>query len=92
MCSSDLSVHQRGRWSGSRWAGPGQDSSTPAGAGGAPGPILTHSGSNTMWYCVAWLAPARGLAVLVTTNAGHPPAPRACDEAAEALLQLAGPR
>lgn len=63
-----------------------------AGAGGAPGPILTHSGSNTMWYCVAWLAPARGLAVLVTTNAGHPPAPRACDEAAGALLQLAGPR
>lgn len=61
-----------------------------AGRKGKPGPVLTHAGSNTMWYCVAWLAPERGLAVLVTTNAGHPPAPRACDQAAEALLELAG--
>ncbi len=61
-----------------------------AGREGRPGPVLTHSGSNTMWYCVAWLAPERGLAVLVTTNAGHPPAPAACDEAAGALLELAG--
>lgn len=36
------------------------------------------------------VAPERGLAVLVTTNAGHRPAPRACDQAAEVLLELAG--
>src|SRR5262249_53703034 len=25
----------------------------------AGGDVLTHSGSNTMWYCVVWIAPAK---------------------------------
>ncbi len=44
------------------WAGPG-------------GLVLTHSGSNNAWYCVAWLAPERDLAILVTCNEGDAAAP-----------------
>ena len=53
--------------------------------GWAPGPILTHSGSNTMWYCVAWLAPEIDFAVLVTCNQGD--AAGACDEVAAACIR-----
>jgi CubicO group peptidase (beta-lactamase class C family) len=35
---------------------------------GAGGPALTHAGSNTMWFAVAWLAPAKDFAVLVACN------------------------
>ncbi len=52
----------------------------------AGGTALTHSGSNTMWYAVVWIAPARELAVLVTTNIGGNAAARACDEVAAALI------
>jgi CubicO group peptidase (beta-lactamase class C family) len=45
------------------------------------GSVLTHSGSNTMWYATAWLAPERGFAVLSATNQGGERAGRACDEA-----------
>jgi CubicO group peptidase (beta-lactamase class C family) len=51
------------------------------------GRVLTHAGSNTMWYCVAWVAPKRSLAVLAATNQGGPAADRACDEACAALLR-----
>jgi CubicO group peptidase (beta-lactamase class C family) len=51
----------------------------------APGPILTHNGSNTMWYCVAWLAPAAKFAVLVTSNEGD--ASKACDDVAAACIR-----
>ncbi len=34
----------------------------------AGGRVLTHAGSNTMWFCVTWLAPARDFAVLVTQS------------------------
>ena len=44
------------------------------------GDVLTHSGSNTQWYCTAWLAPERGFAVLAATNQGGERAQRACDE------------
>src|SRR6185436_1954641 len=27
--------------------------------------VLTHSGSNTMWYCVTWIAPEKDFAVLI---------------------------
>ncbi|TVQ52700.1 MAG: class A beta-lactamase-related serine hydrolase [Phycisphaerales bacterium] len=50
------------------------------------GIALTHGGSNTFWYAVAWLAPERDLAVLVATNQGGGRAARACDEATGALL------
>ncbi len=51
------------------------------------GQVLTHSGSNTMWFAVVWLAPERDFAVLVTTNAGTDAAMQACDQAASALIR-----
>ena len=48
----------------------------------AKGPILTHAGSNTMWYCVTWVAPERDFAVLVCTNAAGEEASKGADEAA----------
>jgi CubicO group peptidase (beta-lactamase class C family) len=53
----------------------------------AGGRVLTHSGSNTMWHCVAWLAPDRDFAVLVTCNQGGDAAAKACDDASGALIQ-----
>ena len=53
----------------------------------AGGRALTHSGSNTMWYCTAWFAPARDFAVVVTCNQGGDEASKACDEACWALIQ-----
>ncbi len=50
------------------------------------GRVLTHSGSNTMWFCIAWLAPERDFAVLVMCNQGGDAATKACDEAAGALI------
>jgi CubicO group peptidase (beta-lactamase class C family) len=32
------------------------------------GEILSHDGSNTMWYASAWILPAKNLVVLVTAN------------------------
>ncbi|HUS92452.1 MAG TPA: serine hydrolase domain-containing protein, partial [Phycisphaerae bacterium] len=51
------------------------------------GAVLTHAGSNTMNYAVVWVAPKRDFAVLVATNLGGGPAPKACDEAAWLLIQ-----
>lgn len=56
-------------------------------AEGDHGRVLTHTGSNTMWYCVAWLAPERGFAVLAATNQGGAAAAKACDDAAAALIR-----
>lgn len=53
----------------------------------AGGRALTHSGSNTMWYCTTWLAPERGFAFLVATNQGGAKAAKGCDAAIGALLQ-----
>lgn len=50
------------------------------------GRVLTHSGSNTMWFCVAWLAPEKGFGVLVATNQGGEAAMKAADAAAGALI------
>ena len=51
------------------------------------GDVLTHAGSNTMNYAVVWMAPQRDFAVLVATNQGPKPAPKACDEAAATLIR-----
>ncbi|MGD8451609.1 MAG: serine hydrolase domain-containing protein [Phycisphaerae bacterium] len=53
----------------------------------AGGTALTHAGSNTYWYAVAWLAPKRDFAVLVATNCGTPEAAKACDETAGKLIE-----
>ena len=49
----------------------------------AGGPALTHSGSNTMWSAVAWLAPAKDFAVLVVCNQDND---KACNDAVLALI------
>lgn len=51
----------------------------------AGGAALTHSGSNTMNYCVAWLAPAKGFAVIACTNRGLQTQP--VDEAVGAIIK-----
>lgn len=51
------------------------------------GTVLAHAGSNTMWYCVAWLAPQKNVGFLVTTNCAKPDTARATDEAGELLKQ-----
>ncbi|MGB0953352.1 MAG: serine hydrolase domain-containing protein [Planctomycetota bacterium] len=52
------------------------------------GPLLTHSGSNTWWFCTTWVAPAEGFAVLVGSNRGGDAAARAVDSACWALIQM----
>ena len=49
----------------------------------AGGPALTHSGSNTMWLAIAWLAPAKDFAVLVCCNQFNE---KACNDAVLALI------
>ena len=46
----------------------------------AGGAALTHAGSNTMNYCVAWVAPKKRFAALVATNIAGEAAEKACDE------------
>ena len=55
--------------------------------GWADGRVLTHAGSNTMWFCVVWMVPRKDFAVLVAANQGGEAATKACDEAASALIQ-----
>jgi CubicO group peptidase (beta-lactamase class C family) len=54
--------------------------------GWAGGDALTHSGSNTMWYVVMWLAPEKDFAVVVGTNTGEANAAKGCDDAAAAMI------
>ena len=49
----------------------------------AGGPALTHAGSNTMWYAVAWLAPKKDFAVLVACNQADD---KVCNDAVLALI------
>ncbi|MFZ4572809.1 MAG: serine hydrolase domain-containing protein [Phycisphaerales bacterium] len=51
------------------------------------GTVLTHSGSNTMWFCVTWLSPGKKFGVAVATNTASHDAPKAADEAAWALIR-----
>jgi CubicO group peptidase (beta-lactamase class C family) len=53
----------------------------------AGGNALTHSGSNTMWYVVMWLAPAKDSSVIIATNMGGPDAEKGCDEAASMMIK-----
>ena len=50
------------------------------------GEVLNHAGSNTAWYCVAWVAPKREFFVLVATNCFGTDPPKACDSVAAELL------
>jgi CubicO group peptidase (beta-lactamase class C family) len=55
--------------------------------GWAKGPIISHAGTNTMWYAVVWAAPQDNFAVLVMCNQGGDSAAKACDEAASVLIR-----
>ena len=44
------------------------------------GLALNHAGSNTMNYCVCWLSPQRGTAVIAATNSGQNNAAEALDK------------
>lgn len=57
----------------------------------AKGKALTHAGSNTMNFAVAWLAPARETAFLVCTNMGGDNAAKGADEAIGHLLKAQFP-
>jgi CubicO group peptidase (beta-lactamase class C family) len=52
------------------------------------GRVLTHDGTNTMNYAVAWLAADAGFGVIVVTNQGGSGAATACDVAAGRLITL----
>ncbi|RMF37969.1 MAG: class A beta-lactamase-related serine hydrolase [Planctomycetota bacterium] len=52
----------------------------------AGGEALTHTGSNTTWFCVAWVAPRRGFSVLVAANGFAPSTPAICDQVAARLV------
>lgn len=43
------------------------------------GPVLTHSGSNTMWTAVTWLAPDKNVAMAVVTNRAKGKTPEVVD-------------
>ncbi len=53
----------------------------------AQGRTLSHSGSNTAWYCTIWLAPARNLGFLVAINQGGKVAEAASDAAVVELIR-----
>ncbi|QOJ01403.1 MAG: beta-lactamase family protein [Phycisphaeraceae bacterium] len=53
----------------------------------AGGTVLMHTGSNSMWFAVCWVAPERGVALVAASNAGGPAGERACDDACAAMLK-----
>ncbi len=57
-----------------------------ASRGWAGGTALTHAGSNTMFFAVIWIAPARDMAFVVATNCPGDEAAKACDEAVSLLV------
>lgn len=55
--------------------------------GWANGRTLQHSGSNTLWYAVVWIAPERDLAMFAVTNAPGNEGARGTDGVVQALIQ-----
>ncbi|MEL6497180.1 MAG: serine hydrolase domain-containing protein [Planctomycetota bacterium] len=54
-------------------------------------PALTHAGSNTMWFAVAWIAPDKDLSLVAATNAATPEAQRSTNEAILAMIERIAP-
>jgi CubicO group peptidase (beta-lactamase class C family) len=54
--------------------------------GWSKGKVMTHSGSNTLWFCTVWIAPNEDFAVLVATNRGGSPGSKATDAACWRLI------
>ncbi|MCB9792452.1 MAG: beta-lactamase family protein [Alphaproteobacteria bacterium] len=55
--------------------------------GWAGGTVYAHSGSNTMWYAVAWVAPEIDRAFLATSNAATQDAVAATDAAVVLMIE-----
>lgn len=53
----------------------------------AGGTALWHNGSNTRWYCVMWISPAKQTAYVAMTNCPDDPGAKACDEALGVMIQ-----
>ncbi len=58
----------------------------------ADGLTLMHNGSNTTWYCVAWVAPKTNIINVAATNCYDPNVASACDAAIGALFAVAKPQ
>ncbi|MFD0892513.1 beta-lactamase family protein [Luteolibacter ambystomatis] len=56
----------------------------------AGGATLTHNGSNTMFFAVMWLAPAKDFAVVAVCNSGD--GAKVCDQAASLLIGKCVPK
>ncbi|HWD91186.1 MAG TPA: serine hydrolase domain-containing protein [Verrucomicrobiae bacterium] len=54
--------------------------------GWAGGTVLTHNGSNTMWYVVMWLAPEKNFVVIAATNIAGDDAVEGCDAACALMI------
>ena len=54
----------------------------------AKGTVLTHTGSNTTWYSMVWIAPEINAAFMSVTNHGDDTGRRACDDAIVALIGI----
>jgi CubicO group peptidase (beta-lactamase class C family) len=52
----------------------------------AVGPVLTHGGSNTIWFAVVWMDAEKGDAFFAACNIASPEAMRACDEAVASVF------
>lgn len=53
----------------------------------ADGAALWHNGSNTQWYCVMWIAPAKQTAYVAVTNCPPEIGFKACDESMGLLVR-----
>ena len=54
----------------------------------AKGIVLTHSGSNTMWFAVVWVAPALDRAFAVVTNSHDKVSRNICDRVVGRLIKI----
>ncbi|MBT5909659.1 MAG: beta-lactamase family protein [Opitutae bacterium] len=52
------------------------------------GTVLTHSGSNAMWYALVWMAPQLDRAFLVATNSRDNDSHAICDQMIGKLIQI----
>jgi CubicO group peptidase (beta-lactamase class C family) len=52
----------------------------------AGGRVLSHNGSNGVWYATMWIAPERDFAILTVTNAGGSAGAKGADDALRALI------
>ncbi|MEX1040593.1 MAG: serine hydrolase domain-containing protein [Pirellulaceae bacterium] len=53
----------------------------------AAGRVLHHNGSNTTWYCVAFVPVGKDYCLLAATNSAGPKAGKACDQAVQAAMK-----